>query len=138
METTLRRYRIRTRPFLCLDPGEAADTGVTVGEETIEELTLIPNPGLGFYHLYAVLINKPVSEIKDTPVMKRGEISFENRSEASHYAKKRGDPYILCGVKQTRPVSKDEVEEFRNLHQQEDSIEKKLKELKMFDTRDKP
>ncbi|MGC8804429.1 MAG: hypothetical protein ACP5JO_03380 [Candidatus Ratteibacteria bacterium] len=138
METSLRRYRIRTRPFLCLDAAEAADTGVTVGEETIEELLLIPNPGFGFYQLYAVIINKPDSEIRNIPVMKRGEIAFESRSEASHYAKKRGDPYILCGVKQTRSVSKEEIEEFRNLHQHEDPIEKKLKELKMFDTRNKP
>ncbi|HOK80868.1 MAG TPA: hypothetical protein PK303_03245 [bacterium] len=137
METTLRRYRIRTRPFLCLDAAEAADTGVTVGEETIEELVLIPNPGFGFYQLYAVIINKPDDEIRNTPVMKRGEIAFEKRTEAAHYAKKRGEPYILCGVKETRPVSKEEIEEYKSLHQQDNSIEKKLKELKMFDTRNK-
>ncbi|MCM8805539.1 MAG: hypothetical protein NC825_02250 [Candidatus Omnitrophica bacterium] len=129
---TMRRYRIRTRPFLCIDPVEAVETGVTVGEETIEELLLIPNPGLGIYTMYAVVMDQPENEIRNIPVMKRGEIVFEKRSEASHYAKKRGDPYVLCGVKSTRVVNQDEIEQFRSIHPGEDDI---LKKLKMFDTR---
>lgn len=132
METEIRRrYRIRTRPYLCLNPAEAAGTGVTVSEETIEELTLVINPGLHFYQMYAAIRDIPESEMKNIPAVKRGEIVFEKKVEAVRYVKERGEPFVLCGVKATRILTQEEIA--RSLEEVSDtSIEEKLKELKDF------
>ncbi|MCM8788489.1 MAG: hypothetical protein NC907_01735 [Candidatus Omnitrophica bacterium] len=132
-ETNIRRrFRIRTRPFLCLTVAEAAGTGVTVSEETIEELTLVLNPGLGFYSMYAVIRNVPENEMKNIPAIKRGEIVFEKRNEASRYAKERGEPFVLCGVKATRALTQDEISQAMEEEISDASIDNKLKELKDF------
>ncbi|MCM8816927.1 MAG: hypothetical protein NC913_05385 [Candidatus Omnitrophica bacterium] len=102
METNIkRRYRIRTRPYLCLTAAEAAGTGVTASEETVEELTLVMDPGLGLYQMFAAIRNMPEEEIKKIPVTRRGELVFNKRNEASRYVKERGQPFVLCGVKNT-------------------------------------
>lgn len=141
METkTIRRYRIRTRHFLCISPEEAAGTGITVAEETIEELTLIPNPGLGIFLMFAAIIDKPNDEIEKIPIMKRGELVFERKNEAVHYIKEKGEgTFILCGVKSTRVVSKDEINESLANAESSKSIDTQLKYyLKSFDKRSKP
>lgn len=132
MENLKRRYRIRTRPYLCLTPAEAAGTGVTVSEETIEELLLIPNPGIGVHHLYAVIRDVPENEIKEIPAVRRGELVFEKRADAVRYAKERGEPFILCAVKSTRMLTQEEISQSFEQEISDSSIEKKLKELKDF------
>lgn len=133
METNVKkRYRIRTRPYLCLTPAEATGTGVTASEETVEELILIVDPGLGFYQLFAAIRTTPEEEIKKIPAIKRGEIVFEKRAEASKYVKERGEPFILCGVKSTRMLSQEEVSRSFDEEISDTSIDQKLKELKDF------
>ncbi len=132
METNIRRYRIRTRPYLCLTAAEAAGTGVTVSEETVEEVILVPNPGIGHYEMYAAIRNIPESEMKDIPAIKRGEIVFERRSEASRYVKERGEPFVLCGIKSTRMLTQEEISQSFEEEISDASIDKKLKELKDF------
>ncbi|MCX7705611.1 MAG: hypothetical protein N2115_05055 [bacterium] len=133
MEASIRRrYRIRTRPYLCLTPAEAAGTGVTVSEETVEELTLVMHPGLGIYEMYAVIRDTPEEEMKRIPAVKRGELVFEKRPDASKYAKERGEPFVLCGVKSTRMLTQEEISRSFEEEISDTSIEQKLKELKDF------
>ncbi len=136
---TIRRFRIRTRPWLCVSPEEAAGTGITVAEETIEELTLIPNPGLGIFMMFAAVLNKPDDEIKKIPVMKRGELVFERKNEAVKYVREKGEGiFILCGIRDSRIISKEEIAESMASGESTELIDRQLKELKSFDTRNKP
>ena len=135
---SITRYRIRTRPFLCLSIEEVLETDITVTEETIEELTLIPNPGLGIFTMFAAIINKPNEEIKKIPVIRRGELVFEKRGEAVNYIKRQGkDVFILCGVKESNIVSKEEISELTVGNESNGLIDKQLKGMREFDTRNK-
>ncbi|HOC03193.1 MAG TPA: hypothetical protein PKK91_06910 [bacterium] len=132
------RYRIRTRPFLCLSIEEVLETDITSAEETIEELTLIPATGLGIFTMFAAIINKPNEEIKNIPVIRRGELVFEKRGEAVNYIKQRGkDVFILCGVKESNTISREEITELAAGNGSNGLIDKQLKGLRGFDTRNK-
>ncbi|HRV05240.1 MAG TPA: hypothetical protein P5025_09435 [Candidatus Ratteibacteria bacterium] len=132
------RYRIRTRPFLCLSIEEVLETDITSAEETIEELTLIPATGLGIFTMFAAIINKPNEEIKNIPVIRRGELVFEKRSEAVNYIKRQGkDVFILCGVNKSNIISKEEIAELTVGNESNGLIDKQLKGLREFDTRNK-
>ena len=132
------RYRIRTRPFLCLSIEEVLETDITSAEETIEELTLIPATGLGIFTMFAAIINKPNEEIKNIPVIRRGELVFEKRGEAVNYIKQRGkDVFILCGVKESNTISREEITELAAGNGSNELIDKQLKGLQGFDTRNK-
>lgn len=135
---TTTRYRRRTRPFLYLSIEEVLEAGITAVEETIEELTLIPNPGLGIFMMFAAIINKPNEEIKNIPVIRRGELVFEKRSEAVNYIKRQGkDVFILCGVNKSNIISKEEIAELTVGNESNGLIDKQLKGLQGFDTRNK-
>ena len=135
---TTTRYRIRTRPFLCLSIEEVLETDITSAEETIEELTLIPATGLGIFTMFAAIINKPNEEIKNIPVIRRGELVFEKRSEAVNYIKRQGkDVFILCGVNKSNIISKEEIAELTVGNESNGLIDKQLKGLREFDTRNK-
>jgi len=135
---TITRYRRRTRPFLYLSIEEVLEAGITTAEETIEELTLIPNPGLGIFMMFAAIINKSSEEIKKIPVTRRGELVFEKRGEAVNYIKQRGkDVFILCGVKESNTISREEITELAAGNGSNELIDKQLKGLREFDTRNK-
>lgn len=122
------RYRIRTKPYLCLSPAEAINTGITIGEQTVEMVILVKNPGPG-YPEYGVIRNMSEEELKKIPVMERGEKVFERRKDAVNYIKTMGSKnYQLCGVKETRAVPREELR-----IDEEKSVEDFLKELKAFE-----
>ncbi|RKY29664.1 MAG: hypothetical protein DRP67_06200 [Candidatus Omnitrophota bacterium] len=122
------RYRIRTKPYLCLSPAEAINTGITIGEQTVEMVILVKNPGPG-YPEYGVIRNMSEEELKKIPVMERGEKVFERRKDAVNYIKTMGSKnYQLCGVKETRALPREELR-----IDEEKSVEDFLKELKAFE-----
>jgi hypothetical protein len=135
----MRRYRIRTKQYLCLTPEEAVTTGITLGEQTIEELalvSLVQNPGFG-YHEYAALRTEPEKELRNIPVLERAERSFSSRSEAVQSI--RNSPpgtYELCGVESTRIVARNEVR-LEPRPGEETPIEDILGELQAFDRKPK-
>jgi hypothetical protein len=135
-EGDMKRYRIRTKKYLCLSPEEAVTTGITLGEQTIEELSLVSlvqNPGFG-YHEYAALRKEPEKVLLKMPVNERLELSFENRAEAVRFVKGHTDTHELCGVTETRIVKREE------LHLEEPGLAGPgglMDELKMFDRKPK-
>ncbi|HRS06999.1 MAG TPA: hypothetical protein P5065_08200, partial [Candidatus Ratteibacteria bacterium] len=77
-------------------------------------------------------------EIKNIPVIRRGELVFEKRGEAVNYIKQRGkDVFILCGVKESNTISREEITELAAGNGSNELIDKQLKGLREFDTRNK-
>ncbi|OQB75633.1 MAG: hypothetical protein BWX89_00009 [candidate division TA06 bacterium ADurb.Bin131] len=88
--------------------------------------------------MFAAIINKPNEEIKNIPVIRRGELVFEKRSEAVNYIKRQGkDVFILCGVNKSNIISKEEIAELTVGNESNGLIDKQLKGLREFDTRNK-
>ncbi|HPP67093.1 MAG TPA: hypothetical protein PKX05_04165 [bacterium] len=138
MEDIIKRYRARIRPFLCISPEEVLQAGIVSGEETIEELILIPHPKFGTYMMFAAIVNKPIDEIQNIPILTRGERVFDNRKEAVNYIEKNGnDTFILCGVKDAKIVDRDQINGVIKDVVSNDLIDIQLQELKNFDTRNK-
>jgi len=133
----MRRYRIRTKPYLCLTPEEAVTTGITVSEQTIEELSLVPlTQGFGFgYHEYAAVRTDPEKELRRIPVHERAERGFSSRREAVQYVQSKSPgTYELCGVEGIRIVERSEVRAESVMEEEDKPIESGiLGELKAFD-----
>jgi hypothetical protein len=104
----IRRYRIRGKPYLCLTPEEAVGTGVMVGEESVEEFSLITD--IGLFEEYAAIRKEPEEKLKEMPALERGERYFTARREAVEYLRTKGpEKYLLAGVKSKRIVQKKEL-----------------------------
>jgi len=84
MEREIKRYRIRPKPYLCVSPEEALSTGISTGEQIVEEIDLVLNPGIGYF-MYAAIRNLDETQIRKIPVSERGEKIFESRREAVKY-----------------------------------------------------
>lgn len=124
------RYRVRTKPYLCLSPEEAVATGITVGEQTVEEVHLVENPGFG-YQEYAVVRDAGLEALKKMPVDVRGEKVFSQRREAVGYLDKIGkETHRLCGVKDTRTIPRNEIGPA-----EEGTVGDFMQELKKFETK---
>ena len=128
------RYRVRTKPYLCLSPAEAFNTGITIGEQTIEEVILVKNPGLG-YSEYAAIRNMSEEQLKKIPVIERGEKIFERRKDAVRYIKTMGsENYQLYGIKETKAVPREEL---RITEEEDKPVEDFMEELKAFEKKNK-
>ena len=124
------RYRVRTKSYLCLSPEEALTTGITTGEQTIEEVILVKNPSFG-YSEYAVIRNMSDEQLKKIPVIERGEEIFERRKDAVRYIKTMGSKnYQLCGIKETKAVPREEL---RITEEEDKPVEDFMEELKAFE-----
>ena len=103
------RYRVRTKQYLCLTPEEALGTGITAGEQIIEQLTLVPNPRFRQYE-YAAVRTADEATLRKTPVLERGEKTFETKENAQVYIRTNGrDTYTLCGVLEAKPVNRSTI-----------------------------
>lgn len=131
MAEEIKRYRVRPKSYLCLTPNEALSTGITMGEQIIEELTLVKSPGFG-YQEYAAVRKENEEALKKISVLEREEKFFEARSEAVEFVKNKGtERYWLCGVKETKTVQRAEIGEI-----EEQPIEDFMEELKSFEKKD--
>jgi len=110
MENEVKRYRVSPKTYLCVTPEEAISTGITVGEEMLEEITLVRTQGFG-YSMYASVREMPVDKLAGIPVSERGEKLFDSRREAARYiAENNSDSSLfLYGVKDTRMVDRREI-----------------------------
>jgi len=124
-----KRYRIRPYRHLCLSPEEAVSTGITTGEQTIEEIKLIRDPGFG-YRMYASIRELPESEVMKIPVEERDEFLFESRKEAMKFIKEKGTDILhLYGVVETKMVDR------REISYDEEPVQRVIDELKKFSNR---
>jgi len=110
MEKEIKRYRIRPKNYLCLSPEEAVLTGITIGEQIIEEIKLTRDPGFG-YEMYASIRELPENEIKKIPVVDRYEHLFENRKQAINFIKEKGGNNLhLYGVIEMKSIDRREID----------------------------
>ena len=129
MEKEEKRYRIRPKRYLCLSPEEAVSTGISTGEQIIEEIKLVRDPGFG-YMMYASIRELPESEVMKIPVEERDEFLFESRKEAMRFIKEKGtDKLHLYGVVETRMVDR------REISYDEEPVHGVMDELKKFSNR---
>ena len=126
MEREIKRYRIRPKVYLCLSPEEALSTGISTGEQIVEEIDLVLNPGIGYF-MYAAIRNLDETQIKKIPVNERGEKIFESRREAVRYIRENSPDFLLYGVRETKMVPREEIS-----REPEPSSEDFLKELQKF------
>jgi hypothetical protein len=132
MEREIKRYRVRPKDYLCLTPEEALKTGITTGEQIVEEVFLVREFTLTAY-MYAVIRNLPEDELKKIPVIERKERLFESRKEAIKYIKENGeDLFLLYVVKETKMFPKEEIK----WNEIENSIENFLEEIKKFEKKE--
>jgi len=115
MEDDVKRYRVRPKQYLCLSPEEAVSTGITVGEETVEEFTLVRSQGFG-YRMYASVREISEEELQQIPVSERREKLFENRREAARYiAENNVDGTLyLYAVQDIKSVDRSAIGRFEN------------------------
>jgi len=131
MAEEIKRYRVRPNAYLCLTPEEALSTGITTGEQIVEELTLVRKPGFG-YPEYAAARKESEGVLKKISVLEREEKLFEARSEAVEFVKSNGtERYWLCGVRETKTVQRAEIGEI-----EEQPMEDFMEELKSFEKED--
>ena len=129
MEKEIKRYRIRPNDYLCLTPEEALKTGISTGEQIVEEVFLVREFTLTAY-MYAAIRNLPEEELKKIPVIERKERLFESRKEAIRYIKENGENlFLLYVVKETKMFPKEEIK----WDEVENSIETFLEEIKKFE-----
>ena len=129
MEREIKRYRIRPKDYLCLTPEEALTTGISAGEQIIEEVFLVREFTLSAY-MYAAIRNLSEEELKKIPVLERKEKLFESRREAIRYIKENGENlFLLYVVKEIKMFSKEEIK----WSEVEDSIDTFLEEIKKFE-----
>ena len=126
MEREIKRYRIRPKVYLCLSPEEALSTGISTGEQIVEEIDLVLNPGIGYF-MYAAIRNLDETQIRKIPVSERGEKIFESRREAVKYIRENSPDFLLYGVRETKMVPREEIS-----REPEPSSEDFLKELQKF------
>ena len=126
MEREIKRYRIRPKVYLCLSPEEALSTGISTGEQIVEEIDLVLNPGIGYF-MYAAIRNLDETQIRKIPVNERGERIFESRREAVRYIRENSSDFLLYGVRETKMVPREEIS-----REPEPSSEDFLKELQKF------
>ena len=126
MEREIKRYRIRPKVYLCLSPEEALSTGISTGEQIVEEIDLVLNPGIGYF-MYAAIRNLDETQIRKIPVNERGERIFESRREAVRYIRENSPDFLLYGVRETKMVPREEIS-----REPEPSSEDFLKELQKF------
>jgi len=109
MGKEVKRYRIRPKNYLCLSPEEALSTGISTGEQIIEEIKLVRDPGFG-YTMYASIRELSESEVMKIPVEERMEFLFESRKEAIRFIKEKGTDILhLYGVVETKMVDRREI-----------------------------
>jgi len=150
MERETKRYRIRPKDYLCLTPEEALTTGISTGEQIVEEVFLVREFTLSAY-MYAAIRNLPEEELKKIPVFDRKERLFESRKEAIKkkipvfdrkerlfesrkeaikYIKENGeDLFLLYVVKETKMFPKEEIK----WDEVENSLDTFLEEIKKFE-----
>jgi len=108
-EREIKRYRIKPKNYLCLSPEEALSTGISTGEQIIEEIKLVRDPGFG-YTMYASIRELSESEVMKIPVEERMEFLFESRKEAIRFIKEKGTDILhLYGVVETKMVDRREI-----------------------------
>lgn len=129
MEGEIKRYRISPKQYLCITPEEAVSTGITVGEEMLEEITLIRSQGFG-YSRYASIREMPMNKLKEIAMSERKEKLFDNRKEAVRYiAENNADNSLfLYAVKDTRMVDRREIGQTEDM-----PVEDFMSQLKDFD-----
>ncbi|MCM8767969.1 MAG: hypothetical protein NC816_01660 [Candidatus Omnitrophica bacterium] len=129
MEKEIKRYRIRPKVYLCLSPEEALKTGISTGEQIIEEILLSREFTFSAI-MYAAIRNLPEDELKKIPVLERGEELFESRREVIKYIKEKGeDLFLLYVVKETKMFPKEEIK----WDETENKIDDFLSQLKEFE-----
>ncbi|MFN4226790.1 MAG: hypothetical protein ACK4F0_01430 [Candidatus Ratteibacteria bacterium] len=129
MEKEIKRYRIRPKVYLCLSPEEALKTGISTGEQIVEEIFLSKEFTLSAI-MYAAIRNLSEEELKRIPVLERGELLFESRREAINYIKEKGDDlFLLYVVKETKMFPKEEIK----WDETENEIGDFLSQLKEFE-----
>lgn len=129
MARETRRYRVRPKLYLCLSPEEAVSTGITVGEEMVEELLLVKGFILGSL-MYASIREIDEYELQKIPVEERKERLFDSRKEAVKYISENNSDgtLYLYGVKEIKCISRENIGSF------EDAIPSLiLGELKKFE-----
>ncbi len=109
MEKEIKRYRVRPKDYLCLTPEEALLTGISTGEQIVEEILLVREFTLTAY-MYAAIRNLPEDQLKEIPVLERKEKLFESRKEAIRYIKENGENlFLIYVVKETKMFPKEEI-----------------------------
>jgi hypothetical protein len=132
MEKEVKRYRVRPKDYLCLTPEEALTTGITTGEQIVEEILLAREFTFTSY-MYAAIRNLPEEELKKIDVMERKEKLFESRKEAVRYIKENGENlFLLYVVKETKLFPREEIK----WDKIENSIDNFLEEIKKFEKKE--
>ncbi|MFA5645611.1 MAG: hypothetical protein WDA18_04560 [Candidatus Ratteibacteria bacterium] len=128
MDRQAQRYRIRGRPYLCLNATEALSTGISTREETLEKLILNSNSGSGFFE-YAVVSSIPEETLLTMAPHERKERTFYSRREAFHYLRTLSKEFSVYGIAKTEmldPTLVDlEEQDFGNIMDELKAFEKK-------------
>jgi len=107
---------VSPKEYLCISPEEAVCTGITVGEETVEEIKLIRPHGFG-YRLYASIRELPEEELAKIAVSERKEKIFSSKKEAVRYIVENNidGTLYLYAVKDIRTVQRSEIGQSEDL-----------------------
>jgi len=129
MDGETKRYRISPKEYLCITPEEAVSTGITIGEEMLEEITLVRAQGFG-YSIYASIKEISMDELKEISVSERKEKLFDSRKEAIRYIAENNpdNSLFLYAVKDKRMVDRREIG-----RSEEMPVEDFMSQLKDFD-----
>ena len=115
MEKEIKRYRVRPKVYLCISPEEAVATGITVGEETVEEIILVKGQLFGSL-MYASIKCISEGDLIKIPVEERRERLFNTRKEAVRYISENNTDGTLAlyGVKDIKSISRENIGVFEN------------------------
>jgi len=115
MEKEIKRYRVRPKTYLCISPEEAVATGITVGEETVEEFFLVKGQLFGCL-MYASIRCISEEDLMKMSVEERKERLFNTRKEAVRYISENNTDGTLAlyGVKDIKSISRENIGVFEN------------------------
>ena len=131
----LKRYRVRPKEYLCMTPMEAKQTGITLGEQVIEEILLVRRPGPGAREFAAIRTGTD-AQIRAIPPLDRQERLFPDKRSAMQFI--AGQPpgsFELAAVKEMRTVTRDEMIDESGGAPGETPIDDISDELAAFDVR---
>jgi hypothetical protein len=129
MEGETKRYRISPKEYLCITPEEAVSTGITIGEEMLEEIAFVRAQGFG-YSMYASIREISMEKLKESSVSERNEKLFSNRRDALKYIAENNEDnsLFLYAVKDKKMVDRREIGRSEDM-----PVEDFMSKLKDFD-----
>jgi len=127
-----KRYHLRVKPILCLTAEEAIASGVSVNEDKVEAVVLVPNPVTAA--AYAVIRTEPEEVLSSLTPSQRGERIFQRRNEAMAYLRSQ-DPgmFRLYGVVEAHVMEREQI----SAEADPTTVNEILRQMEAFDAQDR-